>query len=199
MRTRKAVLRTVAVAGALAALLMIPASASADGTVGVSLSEFNVAPDVGTVEAGEVTFNVENTGNFPHNFYVIRTDLAADALPIVAEGEADLSGLDVVASIEMPFDAGAMETLTANLTAGSYVLICNVKFPDFDGHYGSGMSVSFQVTGDPGAPVVGNAGLAIDGDGGLSASLLAALIAAAVIGIVAIVAAGRVTYVYTRS
>ena len=198
MRTRKAVLLTFAVVGALAALLMIPASASADGTVGVQLNEFNVIPDVGTVEAGEVTINVENTGDFPHNFFVIRTDLAPDALPIVADGEADLSGLNVVASIETPLDAAAMQTITANLSAGNYVLICNVKFPDFDGHYGSGMSVSFQVSGDPGAPVVGNAGLAIDSNGGLSAGLLAALIAAGVIGFVALLAAGRVTYIYTR-
>jgi uncharacterized cupredoxin-like copper-binding protein len=107
--------------------------------------EVTVAPD--SVPGGTTTFQVENVGTTLHNFRLIQTDLAPDALPydsdsfIVVESE-----LDIVASIP-EFDPGVTETTEAELEPGSYVIICNVA-----AHYESGMYIAFTVTegGGPG-------------------------------------------------
>ena len=199
MRFKRGALRAGLLLGALAAMLAIPGSASADGTVEVELNEFNVIPDITSVEGGEVTFNLNNTGDFPHNLRVIRTDLAPDALP-ATEGEADESQLDVVAS-SADMNGGESLTLTANLSPGNYVLICNIKAPGFDGHYGAGMYVGFQVTGDgPSAPAVGSAGLGLEEDGsGLSSTMLGVMLAGGVVALGALGFAGRSAYRRTRA
>ena len=89
-------------------------------SVAVSLSEWAVSA-AASIDAGEITFNVANAGTSPHEFAVIRSDLAADALPTEAAAVAE-SDVDLVAKIE-EFPAGTTERLTLNLSAGSYVLI----------------------------------------------------------------------------
>lgn len=106
--------------------------------VDVTMTEFSVTSLVDTVPAGTVKFVVRNTGAIDHNFRLIKTDLAPDALPTDA-GEADESQLDVIASTE-DFGAGESRDVSADLEPGSYVLICN-----FVGHYQSGMTVAFTV------------------------------------------------------
>jgi hypothetical protein len=49
--------------------------------VNVTLREFSVTVDQATVPHGSVTFHATNTGTVPHEFLVIKTDLAPDALP----------------------------------------------------------------------------------------------------------------------
>lgn len=88
--------------------------------------------------AGSISFEVSNGGALPHELVVVKTDEAADALPV--DGAAvDESGLDIVARSAM-LDPGAEETVTADLEAGSYVLFCNVP-----GHYAGGMRAAFTV------------------------------------------------------
>ena len=106
--------------------------------VDVTMTEFSVTSLVDTVPAGTVKFVVRNTGAIDHNFRLIKTDLAPDALPTDA-GMADESQLDVIASIE-DFGAGESRDVSADLEPGSYVLLCN-----FVGHYQSGMTVAFTV------------------------------------------------------
>ena len=106
--------------------------------VDVTMTEFSVTSLVDTVPAGTVKFVVRNTGAIDHNFRLIKTDLAPDALPTDA-GMADESQLDVIASIE-DFGPGESRDVTADLEPGSYVLLCN-----FVGHYQSGMTVAFTV------------------------------------------------------
>lgn len=106
--------------------------------VDVTMTEFSVTSLVDTVPAGTVKFVVRNTGAIDHNFRLIKTDLAPDALPTDA-GLADESQLDVIASIE-DFGAGESRDVSADLEPGSYVLICN-----FVGHYQLGMTVAFTV------------------------------------------------------
>jgi uncharacterized cupredoxin-like copper-binding protein len=176
----------IVVLGALLALAgaLSPGAASADGTVGVELSEFAIAADASTVEAGAVTFNIDNVGSFGHELIVIRTDLAPDALPTAGEGQADEAQLDVVAEARPPFDGGTSQTLTANLTAGNYLLVCNVfndAFPP--GHYGRGMVTSLTVTAaaaSPAPPAAGSAGL-VPGGGGSTLLIAGLLLAATVV------------------
>lgn len=109
-------------------------------TADVDLTEtpFSVTASPESASAGDVTFNVSNTGVIVHNFRAIKTDLAPDALP-TADGQADESQLDVVAS-SSDLDGGGSEEVAATLETGSYVLICNIV-----GHYEAGMTTAFTV------------------------------------------------------
>ena len=69
---------------------------------------------------------------------MIRSDLAADALPTEG-GLVPASDVDLVAEIE-EFPASTTQQLTLNLSAGGYVLICNIP-----GHYDLGMRAGFTV------------------------------------------------------
>ena len=107
-------------------------------TVNVSLEDFTLTPDSPSAPQGEITFAAQNLGVTPHEFLVVRTELAADALP--SEGaEVDESQLDIVLRID-DIAMGQSAADTAQLEAGNYVLICNVA-----GHYALGMSASFTV------------------------------------------------------
>lgn len=117
-----------------------PAVRQAAVTVRVELDEFAVVADPDSVSPGQVRFLVTNNGRIDHNFRVIETDLAAGKLPVAAAGvDEEGSGISVIAKISEvgPDDT---KTVTADLEAGSYVLICNVP-----GHYQSGMRVVLQV------------------------------------------------------
>ena len=113
-------------------------AATAAGSVAVTMTDFAVVPGAPSVAAGEVTFEVTNGGAVPHEFVVIRTDIDAAALPLVA-GAVDESGLDVVGRTGMILGGGS-ESVTFTLTAGSYLLICNIP-----AHYTLGMAVAFTV------------------------------------------------------
>lgn len=111
------------------------ASASA---VAATLSEFAVAVDHEKVAAGEVTFTANNTGAIPHELVVVKTDEAADALP-VAEAKVNEDEVEVIGRTA-EIASGASEDLKLTLEAGNYVLICNIA-----GHYEGGMRTSFTV------------------------------------------------------
>ncbi len=111
--------------------------------VAVSLNDspFQVEPDPTSVSTGPVEFDVTNDGNGPHNFRVIQTELAPDALPLTGS-QVDETKVKVVASSSGNFiAAGAADTVGAQLAPGTYVLICNVPT-----HYTSGMHVAFTVS-----------------------------------------------------
>ena len=114
--------------------------AALETTVDVSLLEFAVDLSTETASAGTFTFNVTSDGAIFHNLRVIATDLAPDALPTDdATFSVDEEQLDVLASTD-DLDPGEQETLTVELAAGSYVLICNIP-----AHYDGGMTVAFTV------------------------------------------------------
>jgi uncharacterized cupredoxin-like copper-binding protein len=119
-------------------------------TVDVSLREFSIAPSVASAPAGTVTFEVTNDGpNDVHEFVVVRTDLAPDALPTDADGSVleDGEGMEVINEIE-DLAVGASETLMLTLEAGSYVLICNIveeEDGETEAHYALGMRTAFTV------------------------------------------------------
>ena len=100
-------------------------SAQQGEPLAVSLSDFMIEPARTTEVAGAVTFAVHNDGGVEHEFLVVRTDLAPDALPLAA-GEVDESQVEVVARIE-PFGSGETRSLTVDLTPSTYLLLCNVS------------------------------------------------------------------------
>ncbi len=118
-----------------------PTAPAPSGTmIDVSLAEFIIDPSIGTAPAGTITFHVSSDGIIFHNFIVVATGLAPDALPfdealfVVIEEQ-----LNIVASTA-DLDPGEQETLTVELAPGSYVLFCNIPT-----HYQVGMTVAFTV------------------------------------------------------
>jgi uncharacterized cupredoxin-like copper-binding protein len=118
--------------------------------VSVTLQEFAVGADPSSVSAGSVTFNIENIGpDDTHEFVVIRTDLDPTALPTEENGSVSETGagMEVVDEVE-DIPVGDTPTLTIDdLTAGSYVLICNIfDEAENESHYQEGMRTGFTVS-----------------------------------------------------
>ena len=118
-------------------------------TVNVTLREFSVSVDQRTVPQGQVTFHVTNAGTVPHEFLVIKTDLAADALPTLSNGSfnEEGGGVDVVNELDA-IEPGQSRDLTIDLDDARYVLICNMVHVDgtrVSAHYALGMRTSFEV------------------------------------------------------
>jgi uncharacterized cupredoxin-like copper-binding protein len=86
-----------------------------------------------------VSFNIANEGPSAHEFVVIQSDLASDALP-VKDGVVEEDKVDGVGEQE-DIAPGTTTTLSLDLAPGSYVVICNVP-----GHYEKGMSAGLTVT-----------------------------------------------------
>jgi uncharacterized cupredoxin-like copper-binding protein len=116
-----------------------PAQSAAAGSVAVELSEWKVVPASATAVAGPVSFAVTNKGTTVHEFVVVKTDMKADALPVV-DNKIDESALTPVDEIE-DIAVGATPTLDVTLEAGHYVLLCNIET-----HYEQGMQADFDVS-----------------------------------------------------
>ena len=125
-------------------LVLVTAGCSSDddGGVGVTLADFTITADPDSASAGEVTFDVTNDAEQTHEFVVFQTDLAPDQLPTDEGGDVDEAGegVELVDEIE-DIEGGSTQSLTVNLDAGSYVLICNLP-----GHYAQGMHAGFTVS-----------------------------------------------------
>jgi uncharacterized cupredoxin-like copper-binding protein len=114
-------------------------SPSDDAGIATTLADFSIKPAEKEANAGPVTFDLQNDGPSDHTFFVARTDLADDALPVKGH-VVQLDGLDVVGELDnVPFEAAP--SITVALTPGAYVLFCN-----YPGHYESGMFAAFTVT-----------------------------------------------------
>ena len=110
-----------------------------DGTIVTTEKDFGIALEETSTPAGSTTFDITNDGPSTHEFVVLTTDLAEDALPVdgstVTEGNLDL--VDEAEDIA----PGVSTSLTVDLEPGAYVVICNVE-----GHYGAGMHAALTVT-----------------------------------------------------
>ncbi|MEX2275457.1 MAG: hypothetical protein WEA10_07860 [Actinomycetota bacterium] len=118
------------------------------GSVDVTLQEFAIATVPSAAAEGAVAFNVSNIGpDDIHEFVVVSTDLPATDLPTEENGSVseDAAGMEVVDEVE-DLAVDANETLTVDLDAGNYVLICNIYDADeHESHYQEGMRTSFIV------------------------------------------------------
>jgi len=100
-------------------------------------NEYSLIPSVSTVPAGKVIFHVANDGSMLHEMVVVKTDKTAAQLKL-ANGEAD----ETNSVGEAPdIKAGRTKSVTLDLTAGHYVLLCNLP-----GHFAQGMYAEFTVT-----------------------------------------------------
>ena len=127
----------------LAALVVVSCSQQAetvpaDVQLTVTLKDYSVTLSSPTVKAGTVKIGVQNSGSMAHEFDLIKTDLAADKLPLDgASGKAKEDGL--VKQV-LNIGVGKVATVSADLAAGHYVIICNVA-----GHYQLGMHADLTV------------------------------------------------------
>jgi iron uptake system component EfeO len=138
----------------IAAALMLPAcndsTTPSPVTVNVTLREFNITLDRASAPRGTVIFHVTNAGEDMHEFLVIRTDRAPDALPTEANGsyQENGAGTQLLQEIE-EIPPGATRDMTIDLTEGNHVLICNMVMTEDDGtvevHYALGMRTALRV------------------------------------------------------
>lgn len=130
-------------------ILVAGCAAAGGGTVKVTLQEWAVQRDKAELPAGSITFEVTNSGPADiHEFVVIRTDLAPGSLPTDSTGAVDEEGegIDEVMGEIEDIEVGADGTLTLNLTAGKYVLLCNIySEEENEAHYHEGMRTDFTV------------------------------------------------------
>ena len=98
--------------------------------------------DESSADAGDLTFDVTNDAEQPHEFVIFKTDVNEDAMPTDDEGNVDEEGegVELVDEIE-DIEAGSTQSLTVTLDAGNYVFICNLP-----GHYAQGMHTSFTAS-----------------------------------------------------
>jgi uncharacterized cupredoxin-like copper-binding protein len=91
-----------------------------------------------SVKHGKVKFIVKNTGSEVHEFVILKTNTAFDALPVSDKDRVnEASSVGEIGHIA----AGKTKSKTFKLKAGDYVLVCNIAE-----HYGAGMRAAFTVT-----------------------------------------------------
>ena len=132
----------------LASLLIACGGGGGGGAkVGATLHDDSIVLSTDEVQPGKVTFEVKNSGDRPHEFMVIKSDLPPEQLPVkdhkVVEDEVNIAG-----EIE-PFGVGETKKLTLTLSAGKYVLICNIlELPPGQpplSHYEAGMNTGLVI------------------------------------------------------
>ena len=136
-----------AIAGLIFAIFVTSCGGGGATEVKVSLKEWSITPNAVRAEPGKVTLVATNEGSEPHELVVIRSDLTPAALPVI-DGKVDEEKVEIVDEIE-PFAAATTERMTIELTAGKYILICNIveRVPGepFESHYENGMRTAFTV------------------------------------------------------
>jgi len=115
------------------------ANATSNNITG-TLHEWVVEVDATTAAAGDVTFTMTNEGTIGHEFLVVKTDIPVGEIPLDGDHFAEpTDGIEVINEIG-EFAKGTTESLTVNLTPGTYQLVCNLP-----AHYKAGMHISFKV------------------------------------------------------
>ena len=131
--------------GALVAAALVAAACGSSTPAGpvsainATLADFKMDLGGAIAKAGDVTFSVENKGANKHEFVIVQADTKADALPVGTDDLVDESAFTPVDELE-DIEPGAKGTLTVNLKAGHYVILCNIE-----SHYGKGMHTDLQV------------------------------------------------------
>ena len=107
--------------------------------ISVGLQEYSMLVHPTTVAAGKVEFTIKNTGTMTHEMVLVRAP-SVEALPRVATATADRAVGDVdeeaIPESDKPGEAEVKQGKTVNktvaLTAGTYVMFCNIdtKLPD---------------------------------------------------------------------
>ena len=114
-------------------------TSTSTGPIAVTLTDKGVVLERTSANTGAVTFVVKNTGTLTHELLVVKTDVAQDKIQVDAEDPNKMSE-DGSQGETGDLAAGESKTLTFNLPAGNYVLMCNQP-----GHYMLGMHIAFVV------------------------------------------------------
>ena len=129
-----------------------PVGKLADATtrVNVTLDEWTIVSQPGTAPAGQVGFVIENNGDEPHEFVVIK-GVAPTELPTDEHGalvEDDLPDGALIGEVE-PFPAGETCDGVFALDPGEYTFVCNItekKDGKVESHLAEGMVTTFTAT-----------------------------------------------------
>jgi uncharacterized cupredoxin-like copper-binding protein len=106
------------------------------GRLPVVMRDYKFAPSKLTVGAGTLKVTATNVGQQPHEFVLLRTNKAPDAVALKGGKASESSSVGEISEQEPGKSAGH----TFQLKPGRYVFICNV-----DGHYKLGMRGSLVV------------------------------------------------------
>jgi len=93
-----------------------------------------------SVQNGPVTITVKNTGSVNHTLEVLKTNLAADKIPADPNDQTKADERGKVGGTTAELKPGQSVDVKLDLTAGKYVLICNLP-----AHYQIGMRASLTV------------------------------------------------------
>lgn len=113
------------------------ASASGSGALQITMNDDFFTPNVVTAKAGSVTISTPNSGQLVHEMVLAKTQADPAKLPTTPDGSVDEAKLESAgqdAGEIADVSPGATKKGTFKLTAGRYVMFCNVP-----GHYAAGM------------------------------------------------------------
>jgi uncharacterized cupredoxin-like copper-binding protein len=119
-------------------------STSTRTTVDAVLKDFSITAKRTTVREGIVDFQIANAGPSAHEYLVFKTDDPESALPLdpaTGRVKEDDPSLDLVLDSGDNVPIGSVTPFHSALTAGNYVLVCNLA-----DHYTKGMHAAFTVT-----------------------------------------------------
>jgi uncharacterized cupredoxin-like copper-binding protein len=138
-------------AGLLAAAVLLlavlagvgtPHRASAQTRLTLTLNEWSIISELPEVPAGEITFDVVNTGEDVHEVIFLRSDMDIAALPPSrVRGEVDEDAIGEYWGGFEDVAPAAMASGAITLAPGRYILLCNLT-----NHYAKGMVSTLQVT-----------------------------------------------------
>src|SRR4051812_43273047 len=130
LRRISAAVAVVGVGLAVAGTQAASGAGAAAASKSVSMSEFKFKPNAITVKAGSLRVTARNTGKFPHEFVLIKTNRTAGRLPGKNNRASEAGSVGEITEL----GKGRRGTHNFHLKRGHNVFICNVP-----GHYKSGM------------------------------------------------------------
>jgi uncharacterized cupredoxin-like copper-binding protein len=125
---------------ALSLGLLILAACGAPPPITTTLTDYAFTLSQASAKNGKVTFRMTNSGSLVHEFVVVQTDLAANMLPMNADGNVDEEKLKSMGE-QGDIETGKTLDLTLDLHPGRYLIICNLP-----GHFQRGMYAEFTAT-----------------------------------------------------
>jgi uncharacterized cupredoxin-like copper-binding protein len=118
------------------------ASAQTSTRMTITLSEYSIMTEIPAAPAGDITFDVVNTGDEVHEMIVFKSDMDVKALPKSAAnpGEVDEDKIGEYIGGFEDVQSATSASGTLVLAPGRYILLCNLNK-----HYENGMVTDFQV------------------------------------------------------